>query len=199
MATWPLGEGGTIARPLRPQRRTRARDARRVARAPRRNEAAPRVERQGTGRLRGRGDRGHGNGSDTALVTYEVQRNGACKLILPAGNYRPGQSDRYPWTMNRRGDWRNYASGLTPRRASNERGPPGSRRRRCRYVAAVPHSGQRSGLARSDREQQPGRRRRGGGDERGARKTTGIRVPTIRREGRSRECPYAAGTRFNLP
>jgi hypothetical protein len=42
------------------------------------------------------------NGSDTAFVTYAVQKDGAWKLILPAGNYRPRQTDRYPWTDEQR-------------------------------------------------------------------------------------------------
>jgi hypothetical protein len=42
------------------------------------------------------------NGTDSYFVTYAIQKDGAWKLILPAGGYHRGQSDAdYLWSDER--------------------------------------------------------------------------------------------------
>ena len=43
------------------------------------------------------------DGSETQFVTYLARKDGGWKVILPAGNYRQSQPDRYPWTADQRG------------------------------------------------------------------------------------------------
>jgi hypothetical protein len=57
-------------------------------------------------------------GRQTLSAVFAVRKDGGWRVILPAGNYRPSQPGRYPWTEQQRGRmeqlrlWFQQATGL---------------------------------------------------------------------------------------